>query len=105
MKKYLLGDKLSNWIATPLNIWYKILKDSKCERNARLLRWVALDTEFTPTMLDSRFTRRTNLDITSYCKISTNADIVSFMDLREKHNFEKQDLFRYFQLRDYFNKK
>ena len=52
LKKYLLGDKLSNWIATPLNISYK-----KYDRNARLLRWVAFDTEFTPAELDSRFTQ------------------------------------------------
>ena len=105
LKKYLLGDKLNNWIANPLNIWYKIFKEPKYERNARLLRWVAFDTEFTQAEVDSRFTRWKNLGITSYCKISTNVGLVSFMYFGEKHNLKKQDLFRYFQLRDYFNKK
>lgn len=104
LKKYLSTDTLTNLIINPLNIWYKILKDPKFERNSRLLRWIAFDTDFTPAKLDSRFTYWTNLGITSYCTVSTNNVLVSFDYLRKKHNLEKQDLFRYFQLRNHFDK-
>ncbi len=103
LQKKLL-DKSANWIVTPLNIWHKKLKDPKFERNARRLRWIAFDMDFTPAKLDSRFKHWMNLGITSYCKVSTNTGLDSFEQLRKKHDLEKQDLFRYFQLRDYFNK-
>lgn len=64
-------DESTNWIVTPLNIWHKHFKDPKFERNARLLRRVAFDTDFTPTELDSRFKHRANLGITSYCQVSS----------------------------------
>ena len=74
----LLGEKtkskMSNWILAtpPLNIWHKKLRDSKFERNVRILRWIAYDMDFTPVGLDSRFKHWLALGITSYCSFLWN---------------------------------
>uniref|UniRef100_A0A3B1IMJ8 Reverse transcriptase domain-containing protein n=1 Tax=Astyanax mexicanus TaxID=7994 RepID=A0A3B1IMJ8_ASTMX len=102
LKKYLV--KMKNWITVPLNIWYKELKNSEFERNVRILRWVAYDTEFTPAKLDVRFKYWINRGITSYCTVFARKDIESFQQLTKKYSLEKQDFFRYLQMRSYFEK-
>lgn len=67
----MLLDESTNWIATPPNIWHGNLKDSKFERNARLLHWVAFDTDFTLTKPDGTHQQWANLGITSHCKASS----------------------------------
>ncbi len=67
-KKYL--EKLNTWTTVPLNIWYKQLKNEKFETNARILRWIAYDQEFTPAKLDNRFKHWITKGVASYCMIS-----------------------------------
>lgn len=101
-RKYL--DESFKWIVTPLNIWHRKLRDLKFERNARILRWVSLDPDFTPAELDSRFGCWTDRGITSYYKISSDTGLESFQRLSEMYNLEKCDFFRYLQLRHHFDK-
>lgn len=109
----LLGDKttrvkysneLSHWTMVPLNIWFKECKNFKLEKQARLLRWVAYDNDFKPAQLDSRFKQWTMKGITSYCTISANTGLKSFQHLTDTYILEKQDFFRYLQLRNHYNK-
>lgn len=88
----------------PLNIWFKECKTFKLEKQARLLRWVAYDNDFKPAQLDSRFKQWTLKGITSYCTISANTGLKSFQHLTDTYILEKQDFFRYLQLRNHYNK-
>ncbi len=88
----------------PLEIWYKELRNSKIERQGRILRWVEHDLQFKPARLDLRFKQWSLQGITSFCLISTENELESFQQLSHKYNLEKQDFFRYLQVRHYFNK-
>lgn len=109
----LLGDKsllnkhlenLNSCNTVSLRIWHKLLKDKKFEKNARILRWVAYDTDFTPARLDYRFKKWIEKGITSYCMMVSSKGLKTFQQLKVRFNLEKQDFFRYLQLRNYFNK-
>lgn len=60
--------------------------------------------EFTPAKLNGRFKQWSNMCITSYHSISSNKGLKVFQDLTETYNLEKQDVFRFLQLRHYFDK-
>lgn len=90
-EKYL--ENLNTWTTVPLNIWYKQLKKGRIERNARILRWIAYDTEFTPAKLDNRFKHWITKGITSYCMISSNNHLDCFQRFKETFCLEKQDFF------------
>lgn len=89
---------------TPLKIWYKELRNSKIERQGRILRWIEYDLQFKPARLDLRFKQWSSQGITSFCLISTESGLESFQQLSHKINLDKQDFFRYLQVRHYFNK-
>ena len=110
----LLGDKtlmrmhlgkLSPWTKVPLNIWFAECKSQKIEREMRILRWVAHDTDFAPARLDFRFKQwRIHYGIASYCLISSGTDLKDFQYFLDKHQLGKQDFYRYLQLRHHFDK-
>lgn len=102
--KIVQSDELSNWTRVALNIWFKECKNSKLGRDARLLRWVAYDRDFKPGQLDSRFKQWIRKGITSYSTISSSAGLRSFQYLIDNHNLEKQDFYRYLQLRHHFDR-
>ncbi len=62
------------------------------------------DLQFKPAGLDLRFKQWSLQGITSFCLISTENELESFQQLSHKYNLEKQDFFRYLQIRHYFNK-
>ncbi len=97
-------NKLNFLTKIPLDIWYKELRNSKIERQGRILRWVEHDLQFKPAGLDLRFKQWSLQGITSFCLISTENELESFQQLSHKYNLEKQDFFRYLQVRHYFNK-
>ncbi len=96
--------KLNCLTKIPLEIWYKELRNSKIERQGRILRWVEYDLQFKPARLDLRFKQWSLQGITSFCLISTENGLESFQQLSHKYNLDKQDFFRYLQVRHYFNK-
>ena len=88
----------------PLNIWFKECKNLKLGRKARVLRWVEQDDDFKPAQLDLRFKQLTKKGITSYCVISTKTGLESFLHLQESHKLDRQDLYRYLQIRHHFER-
>uniref|UniRef100_A0A3Q3BC05 ribonuclease H n=1 Tax=Kryptolebias marmoratus TaxID=37003 RepID=A0A3Q3BC05_KRYMA len=104
IKKHIDSDLIPLWIKVPLDIWHKISKQVKIERNTRILRWPAYDRDFLPTRMDKRFMQWAQKGITSYWKITNNNELKSFIQLQNKYNLEKSDFYRYLQLRHYYNK-
>lgn len=74
------------------------------ERKVRLLRWVEHDRDFQPAQVDSRFKVLTKRRITSYCVITSDSGLDSFQQLQLNYDLEKQDFFRYLQLRHCLDK-
>lgn len=62
------------------------------------------DTEFVPAHLDGRFTHCADRGLTAYCKIFSSKSLGIFEQLTDKYHLDKQDFFRYLQLRHYFDK-
>ena len=96
--------ELSKWTKVPLKIWFKECKDQKIDKEIQRLRWIAYDTEFAPARMDARFKQWTWWGITTYCTISSNTSLKSFQYLKDKHDLQNQDFYRYLQLRHHFDK-
>lgn len=95
--------KLNQWSKTCFYIWFKECKSSPpLERQSRLLRWVAFDPEFIPARIDGRFKYWVGTGITAYCSITSLGELDSFQKLSDKFGLEKNDFFRYLQIRSFF---
>ena len=87
----LLGDRnlyssvkenLNCWTKTPLNIWLGECRKLKMENHIKILRWVAHDKDFKP---------------------ANSGVLVDFQKRSARYHLEKQDFFRYLQVRSHFN--
>lgn len=74
------------------------------QKATRILLWVAHDSDFTAARLDSRFKQWINKGITSCCSVTNNKSLKSFQQLTRTNNLERQDFYRYLQLRTNFEK-
>lgn len=97
-------EDLNPLVSFTLSIWFDVIKQLNLSTQIKKLRWVAYDTDFVPNSMDSRFKFWMNRGITAFCRLIQNNRLHSFQTIREKYNLEKQDFFRYLQLRQYFLK-
>lgn len=109
----LLGeDGLTNTIRAKLNpialfsleIWFSIIKQSKLKNSHKMLRWIALDNSFKPGQYDSVFKDWIHRGLTAFSLIAKNDKVMSFQELKTRFDLKNTDLFRYLQVRDYYNK-
>ena len=91
-------------VSFTLNTWFDVIKQLNLWTQLKQLRWIAFDSDFKPNCMDSRFKFWMDKGITAYYSIIEKNTLQSFQTLREKYNLEKQDFFRYLQLRHYFLK-
>lgn len=108
----LLGDKnkysqqkehLNSLTRISLSIWFEECRKLKLENQIKSLRWIQYDTDFKPSQIDKRFKFWTLRGITAYTLISKTGEMDSFQTLKDKYDLDKQDFFRYLQVRTYFN--
>ena len=64
----------------------------------------SIDPGFGPAKVDERFKQWMWKGITSYCLVIFNGKLQSYQTLSNTFGLEKQDFYRYLQVRDYFNK-
>lgn len=62
------------------------------------------DSEFIPSGLDKRFRQWARNGITAYCTIVDKNGLQSFTHITKSYGLGREDMYRYFQVRDYFNK-
>ncbi len=67
------------------------------------MRWCAYDTDFTPNTPDQSFKNWSKKCITSYYSVTNNNTFLTFQEFKNQFNLNNHDLFRYFQIRHYFN--
>ncbi|XP_076740712.1 4-hydroxy-2-oxoglutarate aldolase, mitochondrial isoform X1 [Maylandia zebra] len=100
IRKYI--DKIHNpWVSCTLNIWRKVVKEFKLEQDLALFKWYAYDSDFAPNKLDSRFKSWPAKGLSTYDSLIKDGNLISFDTLKQRHNLEKQDFFRYLQIRHY----
>lgn len=95
--------KGNQWFNLSLKIWQETIKLCRLEVPAKLLKWCAYDTNFLPNRSDDRFKKWTTKGLTSYFTFFHKGAFQNFGSLQEKHELEKNDFFRYLQVRHYFN--
>lgn len=87
-----------------LRIWLSLIKKFNLKNDQKLLKWAALDKNFKPAMYDPVFKEWSKKGLTAFCVATKNNKMKSFQELKLVFDLRNQDLFRYLQLRDYFNK-
>jgi len=93
------------WVKWTLKTWKTIIKELKLENDIIALKWCAYESEFTPNKSDSRFKDWVNKGITALCRVMKDGKLLSFETLKRTHSLEKQDFYRYLQLRHYVDTK
>ena len=94
------GDFMSD---TLLTVWQDVIKICGQENPSKLLRWCAYDSDFVPNKSDNRFKKWTSMGLTSYNSFVHKGAFQSFEALQSKYKLEKDDFYRYLQVRHYFN--
>ena len=70
-------DKINCWTRPTLKVWSYTSKKLQLEKHAKILKWVAYDSEFLPSGLDKRFRQWTHNGITAYCPIADKDGLLS----------------------------
>lgn len=105
-----LGDKTSIQpkygnpiIDTTLKLWWDIVNRRKLEGDCKLLIWPAYSPKFKSGQLDSTFLKWVNKGITAVCTLTDGKTLKSFGKLQREFDLDNSDLFRYFQLRHFYD--
>lgn len=94
----------NQWVCFSLGIWSDFVKKFQIQKEIQLLRWPAYDPNFKPASQDLRFKQWIREGITSYSSLVKNGELVDFQYMSEKYGLERQDFYRYLQIRHYFVK-
>ena len=95
---------LNQWTIFSFKLWFKILKKLQLEKQARVLNWVAYDPDFVPAKLDAGFKLWTGRGIMSFCLLISKGKFQSYKEISDTYGLEKQDHYKYLQIRDYLKK-
>lgn len=90
------------WINATLKTWQKTIKLCDLEHTLKTLRWCAFDTDFSPNRLDFRFKTWIEGGLTTYYSFVNKGTFKSFEMLQREHGLQRQDFYRYLQVRHYF---
>lgn len=100
IQKYI--DKVHNpWVKCTLNIWKNVVRKFKLEQDLTPFKWYAYDSDFIPNKLDPRFKSWSAKGLPTFDSLFKDGNLISFDTLKQKYNLEKQDFYRYLQIRHY----
>ncbi|CAJ1058984.1 unnamed protein product [Xyrichtys novacula] len=85
-----------------LEIWYEVVKKYKLTGDCKLLIWPSCTSRFRPGMLDKTFEKWRDKGITATCTLIDKQHFKSFTSLKNEFGLENEDLYRYFQLRHFY---
>ena len=96
-------DNVQNpWIKFQLKIWNTIKGEYKLDHKLQILQWCAYNPGFKPNEIDYRFKFWIRKGITTFDSLTEKGQLKDFENLRKKYCLEKSDLYRYLQIRSYF---
>lgn len=84
--------------------WLEVVKKFQLHKQVKILSWPAYNPHFAPATLDHGYKRWTQIGITALCKIISKGELDSFQHLSQLFNLERQDFYRYLQVRNFFTK-
>lgn len=87
-----------------LEIWHLVINKYNLQTEAKILRWLSHDKRFKPGVNDQGFESWAQRGITAMCTLLERGELQSFQALREKFGLDARELYRYFQVRDYYIK-
>lgn len=88
---------------TMLNSWRRIVKICHLGNQIKMFRWCAFDSAFKPNKNDGRFKGWISKGLTTYYTFIKRGVFQSFEELQRSNGLEKDDFFRYLQVRSYYN--
>lgn len=90
-------------VSETLKTWTDIVRKYKLEGDCRLLLWPSQTTLFRPGQTDKTFTTWTDRGITAICTLTEGNVFKSFERVKNEFELENKDLFRFLQLRHFFD--
>ena len=75
--------RLNQWTLFTVQLWFKILRKLRLEKQAGVLSWVAYDPDFESARLDGRFKVWAIRGITSFCSVTSNGQFKSYQEISE----------------------
>ena len=88
-----------------LELWFKLLRHNKAEKDTTLLKWVAFDSSFKPAGRGGGFGQWADKGITAWCALVEKGKIMSFQDLKTTYGLDWREFYKYLQIRDYYGKR
>ena len=95
-------DKINRWTRVALKVWFNTYKKLHFKKHAKILKWVAYDSEFIPAGLDKHFRQWAHSVITACCTVAHKDGLQAFIHISQSYR-GTEDGFRCFEVRDYFN--
>lgn len=90
-------------IEESLKIWKEVVKKYKLAGDSKLLIWPSRTPRFRPGEMDKTFERWSEKGITAVCTLIEGHNFKSFQDLKGEFDLKNGDLFRYLQLRHFYD--
>lgn len=88
-----------------VELWREAVKRFKLHREGKVLGWPAYDPQFDPARHDHRYKTWISHNITAICKIISNGDLDNFKNLCQNFDLNRQDFYRYLQVRLFFGRR
>ena len=85
-----------------LELWHEVVKKYKMKGDSKLLIWPSKSPKFRPGVLDKTYERWSDRGITAICSLVEGQNFKSF-ELKREFNLENDGLFRYLQLRHFYD--
>lgn len=79
------------------------MKKCKLENNCKMLIWPSYSSNFRSGQLDSTYRKWTYEGITALCTLLNGFEFKSFAEIKKNFGLDNSDLFRFFQLRHFYN--
>ena len=88
-----------------LELWFKLLRHNKAEKDANVLKWVAFDSSFKSAGHRGGLGQWADKGITAWCTLVNKGKIMSFQDLKTAYGLDWREFYKYLQIRDYYRKR
>uniref|UniRef100_A0A3B5QUX2 Reverse transcriptase domain-containing protein n=1 Tax=Xiphophorus maculatus TaxID=8083 RepID=A0A3B5QUX2_XIPMA len=102
----IVTDKNGNGIVEgTLLIWKEVVDRYRLADVTGLLMWPSCNSDFRPGELDSSFLGWKDRGLVALCQFVEGNTFKTFEQLKRDYNLENRDLFKYFQVRHFYNTK
>uniref|UniRef100_A0A3B3I5T5 Reverse transcriptase domain-containing protein n=1 Tax=Oryzias latipes TaxID=8090 RepID=A0A3B3I5T5_ORYLA len=86
-----------------IKTWWEVVNKYKLGNNHKILIWPSHSTGFKAGQLDNTFKKWRVRGLTAICTLTEGNIFKTFEKLKEEFELENTDLFRYFQLRNFYS--